>query len=280
LGIVTIEGRRKHLDDTIAEINFKRLANQADKKTTQAKIASLEADIAALAPTLITQETSAASAAADGMRQTLFNLEAQEHELATKMQNGHPRLIAVRQQVAELREILDAQPAERLQSTEAINPSRQSLELALLNERTHAHALAAAEKALAAQDEHLRGEMAELNAQAVTIDELAQRVALAETNHKEYAQRLEQARINRTLDEERISSLSLVQPASYVATASGPRRSLVFALGLFVALISGFGITLSAAWFNPVLETGEQLVALLGVPLAGVIPRTTLAAAA
>src|SRR5206468_11731005 len=59
LGIVTIEGRRKHLDDTIAQINFKRLGNQAEIKTTQARIASLQADIAALSPTLITQETTA-----------------------------------------------------------------------------------------------------------------------------------------------------------------------------------------------------------------------------
>jgi len=280
LGIVTIEGRRKLLDDTIAELNFKRLANQADKRTTQAKIASLEADIAGLSPTLITQETSAASAAADGMRQTLFNLEAQEHELTSKMQDGHPRLIAVRQQVAELREVLKKQPAEHVQATEAINPSRQSLELSLLNERTQAQALAAADRALVAQQEQVQREMTALNGQAITIDELSQRVALAETNHKEYAQRLEQARINRTLDEERISSLSLVQPASYVAMASGPRRSLVLALGLVVAVLSGLGTSLALAWLNPLLDTGEQIVALLGVPLAGAIPRNTLAAAA
>jgi uncharacterized protein involved in exopolysaccharide biosynthesis len=280
LGIVTIEGRRKHLDDTIAEINFKRLANQTETKTTQAKIKSLEAEIAALSPTLVTQETRAASAAADGMRQTLFNLEAQEHDLSAKMQDNHPRLIAVRQQVGELREVLKKQPAEHVQATEAINPSRQSLELSLLTERSHVESLAAAERALAVQLEQLRGEMIELNAQAITIDELTQRVALAETNHKEYTQRLEQARINRTLDEERISSLSIVQPASYVATASGPRRSLVLALGLCVALVSGLGTSLAVAWLNPLLQTSEQIVELLGLPITGAIPRTMLAAAA
>jgi uncharacterized protein involved in exopolysaccharide biosynthesis len=280
LGIVTIEGRRKHLDDTIAGINFKRLTNQAEIKITQAKIASLQVQITSLSPTLVTQETKAASAAADGMRQTLFSLEAQEHDLAAKMQNDHPRLIAVRQQVAELREVLKGQPAEHVQATEAINPSRQSLELSLLTERSHAEALAAAERALASQLEQVRSEMSELNAQAVTIDELSQRVALAESNHKEYAQRLEQARINRTLDDERISSISLVQPASYVATAAGPRRSLVMALGFFVAVLCGIATTLAAAWLNPILETSEQLVAILGVPLVGAIPRNTLAMAA
>jgi polysaccharide biosynthesis protein PslE len=280
LGIVTIEGRRKHLDDTIAEINFKRLANQSETRTTQAKIASLQAEIASLSPTVVTQETTAASAAADGMRQTLFNLEAQEHDLSAKMQDNHPRLIAVRRQVAELREVVKQQPAEHVQATEAINPSRQSLELSLLTERSHAEALVAGQRALASQYEQLRVEMTELNAQAITVDELTQRVALAEANHKEYAQRLELARINRTLDEERLSSLSLVQPASYVAAASGPRRSLVLALGLFLAMLGGLGTILAVGWLNPLLETSQEIVALLGVPLVGAIPRNTLAAAA
>lgn len=279
LGIGTTDGRRKNLDDTIADINFKRLANQAEAKTSQAKIASLQAQVSALSPTLITQETKAPNAAADGTRRTLFNLEAQEHDLAAKLQDGHPRLIAVRQQVAELQDVLKKQPAEHVQATEVINPSRQSLELSLLTERSNAEALAAAERALTSQLDQVRGEMSELNAQANTIDQLTQRVALADANHKQYVQRLDQARINGTLDEQ-ISSLSLVQPASYVATECGPQRSLVLALGLFLAVLSGVGTTLAAAWLNPMLETSEQLVELLGVPLIGAIPRNTLAAAA
>ena len=65
-----------------------------------------------------------------------------------------------------------------------------------------------------------------------------------------------------------------------MATAGGPRRSLVLALGLFVAVLSGVGTVFAAAWFNPLLETGEQVAVALGVPLAGVIPRSTLAVAA
>src|SRR5439155_11063543 len=125
LGVVTLEGRRKQLDDTVADIDRKRLANQAEAKATQAKIAVLEVQIGRLPETLITQETTGASAAADGMRQTLYQLEAQEHDLSVKMQDSHPRLIAVRRQVAELREVFDRQPHDRVQATEAINPSRQ-----------------------------------------------------------------------------------------------------------------------------------------------------------
>jgi uncharacterized protein involved in exopolysaccharide biosynthesis len=195
------------------------------------------------------------------------------------MQDSHPRLTALRKQVAELRDILDDQPGKNVNATEAINPSRQSLELTLLTERSQADALAAADRALAAQQEQLRGEMMALNAQSLTIDELTQRVALAENNHKEYAQRLEQARINRTLDDERISSLSLVQPASYVATASGPGRTVVLALGLFVALGAGIFALAAATWMNPLICSTEELVEALQLPVIGIVPRRAMAAA-
>jgi uncharacterized protein involved in exopolysaccharide biosynthesis len=174
---------------------------------------------------------------------------------------------------------LDEQPSERVQSTEAINPARQTLELSLLTERSRADALAASDCAFAAQQEQLHGEIVALNSQALTVDELTQRVALAENNHKEYAQRLEQARINRTLDDERISSLSLVQPASYVSTSSGPRRAMVLAMGLFVAIGAGISAIVVAAWLNPVIYSADDIVAVLQLPVVGLVPRQVMAAA-
>jgi len=228
----------------------------------------------------VTQAVGGPSGAFDGMRQTLYQLETQQQDLAAKMNDNHPRLAAVRQQVKELESILADQPFQRVQETEALNPARQSLELALLTERSQFEALAGRERSLAAAREQLLGELTALNSQAGAIDELEQRVAMAETNHKEYAQKVEQARINRTLDNERISSLSLVQPASFNAKGSGPRRALVLAVGLILAATSGIGVALAASWLNPLLTTATQLNLLWDLPLAGVIPANLLRAEA
>jgi len=276
LGIVTIEGRRKRLEDQIADNEIKLQTNQADSKTAHAKIASLRELIAGLPEKLITSQAESPSAAFDGMRQTLFQLEAQELDLAARMQGNHPRLMAIRQQVADLRRILKEQPEERTQSTEALNPTRQALELSLLTEQSQADSLASRQGSLAGDQQRLKGELEQLNTRVAEIQALEQQVALAEANHKDYAQKVEQARISRSLDDERISSLSLVQPASYVATATGPRRSLVSALGLAVAIGSGLGAALLAAWLNPFLTKAEQVVALLDLPLSGLVPVGTL----
>jgi len=86
--------------------------------------------------------------------------------------------------------------------------------------------------------------------------------------------------MNRTLDDEQISSLSLVQPASYVAQPAGPRRSLVLALGFFLSATSSVATMLIFAWLNPLITTVGQLTALLDVPLSGFVPREGLEVAA
>jgi uncharacterized protein involved in exopolysaccharide biosynthesis len=280
LGIVTIDGKRKNLETQIADIDTKLLSNQADLKTSRAKIAALEGLITQLPAKLVTQEVQSSNAAFDGMRQTLYALEAQEVDLAAKMQDRHPKLVALRQQVRELRGILENQPEQKVQATEALNPSRQALEGTLLAEKSQADSLQAREQSLVAAQEQLQGELTELNGQAAVMDELQQRVALAENNHREYSQRLEQARMNRTLDDERISSLSLVQPASFSTTPAGPRRLYVLAFGLFTAGLTAVGVMVLSAWFNPIVATAEQLAGLLDVPLTGVVPRGEMATAA
>ena len=276
LGIVTIEGRRKHLEDEIAENEVKSQANQADLKTAQAKIASLLQLIAGLPENVITSQAEGPNSAFDTMRQTLYQLEAQQQDLAARMQESHPRLKAVRQQVEDLRAILAQQPHEFLHVTESLNPARQALELSLLTERSQSVSLEARQRSLTNSQQQMRNDLQQLNTQVADIEQLQQQVTLAEANHKEYSQKLEQARISRSLDDEQISSLSLVQPASYIATATGPRRSLVLALGLAVAIGSGLGVALLAAWLNPVLITAEQVAALLDLPLTGFVPAATV----
>jgi uncharacterized protein involved in exopolysaccharide biosynthesis len=280
LGIVTIDGKRKELETQIGDIGGKLLTNEADLRTAEAKIASLKKLIEQLPATIVTQKVEGPNAAFDGMRQTLYQAEAREQELASKMQDNHPQLMAVRQQVADLRAILADQPIQRLQATEAANPTRQAMDLALANEQSSADSLRGRGRELLALRDKLQGELRKLNTHEAEVDQLQQAVELAEARHKDYAQKLEQARINRSLDEERISSLSIVQPASYVSKSTGPRRLYVLMLGLVFAAITSIGAALVAAYLNPVFITLNDLDQLLDLPLVGTLPREVFRPAA
>lgn len=281
LGIVTIEGKRKLLQDEIADIETKLLANAAELKTAEAKIDSLESLIGGLPERIMTQEAQSPNGAFENMRSTLFQLETREEELAARMQDNHPQLMAVRQQLADLRNVLDEQSPQRMQATHAVNPSRQALELALLTERSQADALRGRGTSLAQLQERLQQDLQSLNRHEVSLAQMQQEVDLAESRHKAYADKLEQARINRSLDEERISSLNIVQPASYASKPSGPRRAYVLAAGLLLAILSSAGVIAAGIWLQPMLSSRMDLERLLDLPLVGIVPaQTTVASAA
>jgi uncharacterized protein involved in exopolysaccharide biosynthesis len=210
------------------------------------------------------------------MRGTLFQLEAREQELASKMDDSHPQLIALRQQLADMRGILAEQQPQRVQATEAINPQRQALELTLLNEQSQLDALRGKGQSLAGLRHKLQGDLETLTANETALALLQREVDQAESRHAEYAQKLEQARINRSLDEERISSISLVQPASFATKPSGPRRLYVLAFGMLLATASALTVPLAGNWLNPALVSGPEVARLLDLPLVGLIPPRAL----
>jgi uncharacterized protein involved in exopolysaccharide biosynthesis len=273
LGIAAIDGKKQQIHDEITDIDAKLLANRSDLKTAEARIASLQEQIASLPEKLVTQEARAPNAASDNMRAALFQLESLEQELASTRSDNHPQLVAVRQQLKDLRTPLHEQPSQRAQATQTVNPSRQALELSLLNEQSQAAALRGREKSLVAQAARLRGELKQLNAQQASLGQLEQEVELAEGRHKADADKLEQARINRSNDDGRISSLTVVQPATFPTSPAGPKRAYVLALGLIVAALSGLGTALFAAYLQPVLTTRIELEELWDLPLVGVLPR-------
>jgi uncharacterized protein involved in exopolysaccharide biosynthesis len=221
---------------------------------------------------IVTQEAQAPNAAFDKMRNTLFQLEAREQELASTRNDVHPQLVAIRQQLADLRSVLCEQPMQHNQATHAVNIARQALELNLLTEQSQVDALRGREKSLLALQSTLRGDLQQLNTQEATLYQLQQEKEPAEARHKSYADKLDQARINRSLDDERISSLTVVPPASYPAKPTGPRGMVVLALGILTAAASGLGAALLAAYFQPLVSSPLDIERLLDVPLVGVLP--------
>lgn len=271
LKISSIEGKRKQLEDQMAEIENRLKQGTAELAASESKIRGIEQQIGKLPERIETQSLEGPNAAYDGMRTQLFTLEAREFELAARSTDSHPQLIAVRQQIAELRELLKEQGSSRSQPTMSINPARQALELALHTEQSQVNWLRGRAQSLSKQKIALVQDLAALNNAEVRFAQLQRQVDLSEQRHRTYAEKLEQARINRSLDEERISSLSIVQPATFVAKPLGPRKLMVLALGAFVAIVGGFGLAVILDYFFPTLVALRDLQQL-GVPMLGVMP--------
>ena len=268
-GISTIEGKRKLLQEQIADVEMKHSAGQSELAAAESRVASIQARRAELAPDVRTQSAETANPVADGMRQEFYKLQTKEEELAAKMGDGNPQLVILRDQMAHLKTIMEAQPPVRQQPTMGVNPARQSLELDLLREQAQVDAIRGRETKLVEMREQLRGQLKELNAQDAQLAALQHEVDSAEGRFRAYNDKREQARINQQLDQDRISNLSIVQPASYVAQTSGGKRSLLLALGLIVAALGGVAVTLAAEFLNPLFNSAADIEQRLQLPVFG-----------
>jgi polysaccharide biosynthesis protein PslE len=269
--ILTFEGKRKNCETTIADIESKRLTAAAELSSSEARIKDLTASIASLPERIPTQSVNSPNAGADLMRQELYKVQSREQELLTKFSEKHPQVLAIRSTVVDLQKILAEQGDTRTAETTAVNPSRQSLELSLLNEQANSQALKSRVIAMDQQLKTLQGELHSLNARESQLASMQRDVDLAESRYRAYAEKLEQARINDQLDKERISNITLVQPASFVAKPGGPRKAYVLGLGFVVASLGSVGIALLAALLDPALRRLADIEELLRLPVLGTV---------
>ena len=249
--IVTIDGKRKLLEGQISDIEGKLMANSGDLANAEAKIADLARTVGRPPEEITPLMVDTPGQSVDGMRQELYKVESREQELASKFSDKHPQVLAIRSTIAELKGILAEQ--------------------ALLNEKSTANSLRGRASRLTEQQTQLAVELKELNSRDMQLGQLQREVDLAESRYKTYADKLEQARINDQLDKERISNISLVQPASFVAKSSGPRKIYVLGLGFVVAVLGSVGVALFAAMLDPVLKRLTDIEETLRLPVLGAV---------
>jgi uncharacterized protein involved in exopolysaccharide biosynthesis len=278
LGVADIKTQR-----TLLEAELSRLGEQLAQETAllaaaDARVAELERIGQQLPERVVaTQEQGHSSEAFDSMREKLYELELREHELLSKYTDEHPQVIAIRGQVEEARTILDSQDERRTRSVMAINPAREKVQQDLRSEQASAKALAVKVAKLREQQTQVQARVTRLNASEVQLAKIQQEVALAEKNYLAHAERLEQTRIDAALEAERISNVNIIQPASFEPKPASPKRSMVAAMGLAIAMLGSLVIVIVGEQSDRSLRSADDVELHLDLPVLATLPRAVLA---
>ena len=254
LGLASVEGQRKFLQDKSALIETARLETEMSLVASQASVKLLKESITALPGTLVTQETTGfPNDGRERLRQQVQELELKEQDLLSRYTERHPQVIAVRQQLLTARALTapGSQPDATRQSVQAINPQLQTLQLKLADEESKVASLLARQKSLLEQAAGLQKQLSTLNAHEGEISLLEQQVLRLQASHKSYAEKMELARVDQALQDGRISNVNIVQPATWESNPASPNSKLILLLGIAVAaansivipLIRGMGLT-------------------------------------
>ena len=87
--------------------------------------------------------------------------------------------------------------------------------------------------------------MTTLNENELRLAALQRDVDLLETDYRKYSANLEQARIDQQLEAQRMSNISIAQPASFEPRPVRPRTMLNLLLGLCAGVLGGLALPLA-----------------------------------
>jgi len=244
MGVTSIEARRSTLETRLSTIELGRNSTIQQIAATEARIKTLQGHVDAIPERLHTSTKTMPNSSADALRSQLYALQVKLLDLESKYSEDHPLVASARDQVAEAKQMVDREESERSETTDSLNVNHRTLKLDLAQAESQLAGLEAEMAELDGQREQALGDLKQLNEFEVQLDELERNRTLARNNFFQYAEALEQARMDEALDSQRISNVNQAQAATLSEKPVSPSKLTVGALSLFLMFAGTTGLVL------------------------------------
>jgi len=273
-GLLSVDGQRENIQTQINGLEGAKLDSTRALAASSAKVKSLKEMLSQLPKELESEEVSGLpNVAGDAMRNELYKLQIEENDASARHTDEHPRVKALRRQVAETQAILDKQEDRRVQTTRKLNPVYQETQRDLLVEEALLASQQAEASSLDTQLTAVRTKLNVLNDSQERINTLVRRTEMLEASYREYTNNREQARIDEALESDRISNVNVVQTATFIAKPTSPRKGLMLGGGLIFATLGAVMLAFATEYCDRSVKTPEEVERELGLPVLLSVPR-------
>jgi capsular exopolysaccharide synthesis family protein len=260
-------------EQTLAEIEANRLMLTArlqglrEKVETQKRAAPVATSGPAPAPR-------PASPDIQRLRSQLAQMETTLLDLRTKFTDQHPRIVLVKERIAEVQRQLGDAVKDTVASTtgtaavppaERVNFAEQLVALETAN-----HTLLAQEEALRGQAEGLRKRLSGLSQSEIDYSRLGREV---ESNRNLYALLSDKLTAARIREQGEMKVVKIIDPPGQPLAAASGKRFLFLSAALGLAFVAGVGVPGAVEWYRRTVETEEDVEQTTGLPVLAVLPR-------
>lgn len=208
------------------------------------------------------------------LRTQLAQLETALIDLRVKYTEEHPRIVLVKDNIAELRAKLgDAVKAgaQPLPASAAIPPAeRIDFAEQLVALEASYHAVSAQEEALRNQVNSLRRDMQGLSQSELEYSRLTRETDSARNLHALISDKLTAARIR---EQGEMKSVKVVDPPSWPRPVGGEKRLTFFMAALGLSLAAGAAVPAGVEWLLRRVENEDDVFAATGLPVLAVLPQ-------
>ncbi|MCC6152770.1 MAG: GumC family protein [Candidatus Hydrogenedentes bacterium] len=267
-GISAIDTQKQTMLEHMSELENKLADALAQAEASRARVARVEDALKKRPKTQeISRTTGMTNYAADAMKEKLLQLKLQETDMAARYPETHRPLVDVRNQIKETEAALAKENETHTEVITGIDATYQQLQATLETERVQVAAFESQANALRSSLERQQAELRTLTGRATELTALERDVSIAEKDYEQYRDSLQRAKISTALDVDRVSNVSIVQPATMPMVPVKPKKLLNLALGVFLALFAGLSIVLTLEYFDDSINSPEHIEKWVGVPV-------------
>lgn len=273
-GLGAVDDQRRILLNQIGALEDEVHKTEAQIQATEALIAAYEKKLETLPKTVIVSQTTGyPNAAADQIRERLYELELKEKELSARMTDKHVLVKQVREELQAAQAIHDKEQGPRTQVTDSLGKAYEQVHLEHVMQQSNLASHRARIAALETQLASTRKNLATINQAEIQVARLQRQLDLQRTSHNKYSDSLEQVRIDRALEMERISNINVAQPASRELKPVKPNRPIYLALTLCLATFAAIGLPILVEPMGKPIEVPRDFIRRHEIPGLSSIPQ-------
>jgi uncharacterized protein involved in exopolysaccharide biosynthesis len=248
-GISLADAQGQILVTRIGRLEDELLQATSALAAAEAEVRLLGEKLAGLPKVHVTAQTQGVpNQVADVMRSQLYALHLKELELRVKLPEQHPEVQHLQQQISLAGANLAKEEKEREQITQGPNRTYEEVHLSLLRQEPLLAGLKNKVQTLRSQLAQERAALEHFNADYRALNSLQREVNLQDSRYRKYLENLEQGQIDQALKTERISNISIAQPASYEFKPARPKVLMNLGLGFFFAVAASVALAYGAEY--------------------------------
>jgi uncharacterized protein involved in exopolysaccharide biosynthesis len=179
----------------------------------------------------------------------------------------------VRQQIRLVRQDLKQQEAKRYTNVRLeVNPLYQTVQQTSLQNQAELKALRAKKATLTAQLADYQSKLQTFSQLESEFNILQQEVEFKRQNYQLYLTKLEESRISDAMDKEKITGVSMIEPARPPVTPASPNKRLNLTLAAFLGSFGGLGLAFFLEYVTASQSRKEMLDPDSSLPALAALP--------
>ena len=203
----------------------------------------------------------------------LVELQLEEKKLLARYTDQSRPVTNVREEIYIVSQKLAEQEGKRYASkSTGLNATYQNLQQTLLQNEAELNAIKAKAET---QQVHLavyQSQLDKLNQIEVELNQLQQEVDVNRENYRLYLTKFEESRIADAMDSEKITNVSIIEPARAPRKPVSPKKMLNLILAIFLGAFGGLGLAFFLEYMDDKIEKVEDVEEALGMPVLASLP--------